>query len=106
MEILARNPQQINTGPIGLIWSPPRSRYPLEPGFLCAVLRALDRLRRQCPGAIVCRIHWEPRSGGAQQDFLSAEAVEFAAATPALPQIFAGADDAESTAKRSAEKRR
>jgi hypothetical protein len=88
MGILPRKSQQINTGCVGLIWAPPRPAWPLESAFLQQVLRAIDRLRRQCPGLIVCRIHWESRSAGHKQDFLSCEAVEFAPEEPDLEALF------------------
>lgn len=56
-------------------WSPPRTTPVLEPRFAQDVLKAIDRFRRQWPGATVVRIFWDSRSCGHQQDFLSAEVV-------------------------------
>ncbi len=87
VRILAEKSEQINTDrAIAIVWDPPRPvpALPLEPSFLHAVLAAIDRLRCAHPGLVTCRINWESRSCGYQQDFLSAEPVEFAVEEPAV----------------------
>jgi hypothetical protein len=76
MQILADSTPQINTGAVALIWSPPRTAAVLDSGFCAAILRAVDRIRRQRPETAVVRVVWDSRAYGYQQELLAVEVAE------------------------------